>query len=149
MKFTFILVFLLFLETSQISTKDSFLFNSALLLCSVYLCSTFAFGSRRSASFIQFCEAPGVACVHTCRSCSLCIRRNESHLFQVMRKYLKALIAYVSLIFPQSRVNLEANSVTIHGSRTASYALCCRRSEFGACYFETIHVKTEYADTVF
>ena len=143
--FTFVFVFLLFSETSQISGKDSFLFNSALLLCSVYLCSTFSFRSRRSVSFIHLCESPDVACVHTCRSCS---RRNESHLFQVVRKYLKALIGFVSLIFPQSRVNLEANSVTMHGSRTASCALCCRRSEFGACYFDTIRVKTEYACTV-
>ena len=114
----------------------------------MYLCSTFSFRSRHSVSFIHLCESPGVACVHTCRSCSLCSRRNESHLFQVVRKYLKALIAFVSLIFPQSRVNFEANSVTIHGSRTASCALCCRRSEFGACYFDTIRVKTENAYTV-
>lgn len=141
--------FFLFLEISPISGKYSFLFNSELLLFSVYVCGTFSFHIRRSASCIPFCETPGVACVRTCRSCSLCSRRNESHLFsRSCVNTWKLLIAFVSLIFPQSSVNLEANSFTVHGSRTASCALCCIRSEFGTCYFGTVWVKTVYAYTL-
>ena len=125
--FTF--VFLLFLETSQISGKDSFLFNSALLLCSVCLCSTFSLRSRRSVTFIQLCGSPGVACVHTCRSCSLCSRCNESHLLQVVRKYLKALIAFVS--FDISPEQSKFGGQQRHYTRVTDRELCAVLQKVG------------------